>query len=53
MDENWPFIYGGIVFIQKWTCWAILDIYGASTGPINIQNGHYFHYEKRSKRYGT
>ena len=51
--ENWPFIYGGIVFIPKWTCCIILDIYGASNGPINIQNGQWFHNEKRSKRSGT
>ena len=52
IDENWTFIYGGIVFIQKWTCWTNLDSFGASTGPKNIQNGQYFHFEKRSKLSG-
>ena len=45
-------LYGCIVFNQKWNCWTNLDSCGGRTGPQNIQKSQYFHFEKRSERYG-
>ena len=40
-------------FAEECTSWTKQDSYGVSIAPQNIQEGQYFHFEKRSERYGA